>query len=547
MPRDSDDRQQDVPSVAPGVQQTRLMLATIARRAEAFRLAKRVDLSPRHMPANYLKIFLASLYDAAEMYKKLPTYAQMFAYVDSKIASLGAVVSEDDTAQLDELLDDVYRQIKSEDLDVAIAGKTISKVIEMSIGNEVVAAIHRGTALSSIMESAQSKVRAADAAAVGTLAQPFPKDETVSDLVQLVKTETGCPFFDKYMDGFVAGEVYGVCAPWAVGKTLLTVQLAASRAEAAYAAWRIDGQKGRIPTIYIAVWEEELSSLRIRFMSNMARIDKTLLEEGRLDKLSTCEDPSTYKPYERKRAADLAKAGVKLLGEKERIARAKRIINSCVRFVDFTGADQALFEHAKHMGKGLARVIEADQAANGEPGVGLVIIDHANAAADTACDLNNLQADRHKRHLIGGFPRQVKQMIANRFGCAAWIMHQLKAEHNSRAAGVAPKASETAEAKNFFEYCNFGFMLGTKTKDELAILTCVKARRKGAYPDTILRINGALQRAEDTQGQFCVAHNKIMSITEARSVSEPENNTDEGEDGFYDDDNDSGSQRDVGL
>lgn len=195
--------------------------------------------------------------------------------------------------------------------------------------------------------------------------------------------------------------------------------------------------------------------------------------------------------------------------------------------MDFTGAKPEYASQAADMARGLAEIINADQEEQGRPGVSMVVIDYAGAAADRYCEANNLQPDRVMRHLIGRFPMRVKNQIAVPFFCPVWIMHQLNAKANERSAGQVPKPTDVSEAKNFSENMAYTFMLGTKTKDHLAMLTNAKQRRSEARQDRVVRIDGKFSRIIDAGDEFRNDNGKIIPLSHYRALVDPTDDEDD--------------------
>jgi len=214
-------------------------------------------------------------------------------------------------------------------------------------------------------------------------------------------------------------------------------------------------------------------------------------------------------------------------GERERIRNARDIINRFIRVVDFVGGNPALRKFATQGARGLAAAIEADQMANDSPGVSLVVGDHANAAAQRKIDEEGLNADRSKRHILSALPLGLKSEIAAPFKCPVWIMHQLDTKSNQRAVGVVPKASDTAEAKNFNEYCDFAFLVGTKTLDGLCVLADGKARRAERQRETIVFVNGQLCRFEPTDNKYRLDRQQIVPREEFAKYADDDDDADD--------------------
>jgi hypothetical protein len=367
--------------------------------------------------------------------------------------------------------------------------------------------------LPELLRESQKQVEMVHSVSSGRI--PLLFADGLGGMEPLDKVSTGLPFFDKYMNGGqVDGEIYGFLGPYGTCKTLLGVQLCMERAK-----WEqsMRGDEDKAPRVYLVAYEETMKSLKVRCLSYVAGIPRDTLEQFDINKLSTSEN---LKPYEKKRYASQIANGKKVLGETERLEKAYRIINRNVRVIDFTGSNPDFAADSGNMATGIANVIRNDQMMDDNPGVSMVAVDYAGAAAHRSCVRNNLNPDRLLRHLVGSMPMALKAEVAAPFDCPVWVLHQLTAEVNSRAPGVAPKSTDSAEAKNFFENCDFGFMVGSKAADGHVVLTNHKFRRSEKRPDVVLFIDGAFCAVRDTEGEYIIQDKKIVNAAEYRNIAD---------------------------
>jgi hypothetical protein len=266
-------------------------------------------------------------------------------------------------------------------------------------------------------------------------------------------------------------------------------------------------------------YEEELALVRPRFLSYAANCHKDLIAEGKWSEMSTMKKKN-YKPYEKTRYKSMFDRNVKVPGELERVNTAKTQLNKNMRVVDFSGRDRNMFELSGEMENGIAKAIEKHQQSAGNPGVAMIAIDYAGAAADRHCQVYNKDPDRHLRHLLGRFPLRVSNSIAKKFDCPVWIFHQMDTKANARKAGVVPAITDVSEAKNFMENCVYGFMVGTQTKDHLAVMACVKQRRSGKREPIVIKIDGAFGRVLGTDGAYRIDRGRIVSTKDLNKVSD---------------------------
>jgi hypothetical protein len=313
-----------------------------------------------------------------------------------------------------------------------------------------------------------------------------------------------------------AGEVNGFCGPYGSCKTTLGIMLAVEGARISLRKWREGGSVGLPQRVYYFSWEEDLNQLRPRVISYAAGIQRRSLEgEDFFKKLSRSE-LSDLKPYEKQLYRDQIAAGI-IQGEYDRQKAAMLEMNHCLRVIDFSGGEPKYQRMSGLMVDGVATAINIDQQADNNPGVALVVIDYAGAAAERCIASGNaLRTDL--RHLVGKMPLNIKNQIAAPMKCKVWVLHQLGTEANSRDAGVAPKSTDTAEAKNFFENVNFGFMVGKPKKDGCTVLTNGKQRRAQRRDDMVIQIDGGLSRVLDVSSRFQIDNNLIVDKREAGQV-----------------------------
>lgn len=382
-----------------------------------------------------------------------------------------------------------------------------------------------GVDLTSVVETLNAEHDKIRSVAASGLKPPFPA--ALEQIKPLRKISTGCSHLDYYMGGQAANEVYGFLAPYGGGKTTQAVQLCVESCLFEHARQNIARAFGvpyRPKVVYFVTYEEDLASLRHRFLTYAALVDKNSIEDGLWDDMSR-QEKQNYKPYEQEMFSWDSDAEP-MPGEWERLHVAMKLLNQRLRIIDFTGARPEYAAQAADLARGLAEVIAADQEEQDNPGVAMLVMDYAGAAADRHCEYTGSSPDKAMRHFIGRLPHRVKNHIAVPFACPVWIMHQLSTKANERGAGHVPKPTDVSEAKNFFENMNYGFMLGTKTKDQLAILTNGKQRRSEARQDKVVRIDGKFSRILDTNHDYRIDQGKIVPAKDYALVAEDDDDDD---------------------
>jgi hypothetical protein len=347
-------------------------------------------------------------------------------------------------------------------------------------------------------------------------AQPFfPVNP--ADMPPTVIETTGLVWLDSFMNGgMTRREVYGFLGPYGSCKTTLSVMLCVNRArfdQSKYAA------NEPLPLVYLVAWEEEREQLQFRGMSYAARIHKESLVGA--DWYSSLSTTGNYKQYEIEKLLPPME-GKELPGEKQRLHAAIEQLNKNMVSLDFTGADKTYRDLSCNMVPGVAAAIEADQAARGNPGVSLIVMDYAGAAAKKHVSKTGQDADRMLRHVIGDMPLTAKWELAIPFDCPVWIMHQMGTEAQSKGAAVLPKATDAAESRNFLENLNFGFMLGTVTDENTCAIVARKQRRAARAPYKILKISGEFASVSDVSKEYSISAGGITKKGFGEEIADDE-------------------------
>lgn len=447
-------------------------------------------------------------------YERLPPTDIMIAEVNAWLERNQADIQTDDLAEVERIMA-LAVEMKPSDRKAnrqkttSYAKRFLEQALQSNLSRSV--ATPGVVDLPALLLQYSSQAEAVSVLDSGALSKPFP--DQLETITPLSTHTTGCTFFDGYMNGGQAGgEVYGFAAPYGVCKTTVACQLACNALRHAQAEFHAGVTKAP-KVVYFVTYEEPLELLRPRFLSYMAGCDKNPIEAGEWDKLSRTERRD-YKPYERYRYKAQLAAKIPIPGEYERVNVARAQMNVNLRLLDFSGADQTLYEASSEMEMGIRRVIQQDQSRCGEPGVALVLVDYVGAAADRRCQVKNLDPDRALRHLIGRFPGRLGNSVAKYWKCPVWAFHQLNTLANAKKPGVAPLISDAGEAKSFMENCVFGFMVGTQTLDALAVLTCVKQRRARKLPDMVIKIDGQFAQVLNTEGAYRIDRGKIISAAD---------------------------------
>lgn len=458
----------------------------------------------------------AAVTDFYKRFNKLPTRETLAAEFESRL-ELTEDLKPEDFNELSEFMEYAF-DVPEAELEADVALSYVSQMLDEQIQKDMLDELCGGVVvdLPMLLQQKKEVSEAVKSLTNGLLDEPFP--ENPEDIKPLIIEPTGVSFLDLFMNGGMARkEVNGFCGPYGSCKTTLGVMLAVERARHMLSAWRLAGSVGKPQRVYFVSYEEEKEQLQPRFISYAASIHRRSLEGNDYrDKLSRT-DMRNVKDYERSLFKNQI-ANEIYEGEYDRMKYAMQELNQNLRIVDFSGYDESLRDAASRMVEGIVETIKRDQEKSGNPGVALVVVDYAGAAAERAITTRNLDR-KDTRHLVGRFPLNLKTGLAVPFDCQVWCLHQLGTEANSREAGVAPKSTDAAEARNFFENVNFGFMVGKPTTEGMTVLTCGKQRRAERKEDIVIKIEGALSRVQDASKHYMINQRTIVSRADAGRIA----------------------------
>lgn len=498
--------------------QKQLMLAVLLRRERAFKSVGD-RLSPDSFPEDNkeLRLTWAVALDHYNTYEEVPSRETLLTEIEARLEEDPDYLTEDQIDALNDFVEMAY-EIPRKELNVRVATRYVQQLLEETLNAKIFADVS-GNLIADLPAALAEHAKAAakiQAIQSGPVSKPFP--DNPEDLKPVITETTGFKVFDRYMNGGTAsGEVIGFCGPYGSCKTTTAIMLGVTRAKWEYTRWLLSNKTGPLRTVYYVSWEESLTDIRLRLLCCAAQIHKDSLSgEDYLSRMSTSEN---LKPYEKKMFRAMIARGEKVPGERERMLDAMRQLNHNLRVLDFSGAVPEHREPAANMAKGLAAVIENDQLLKKNAGVSMVLCDYAGAAAETAIQYHGWDHSSKLRHLVGKFPMNLKNMVAAPFDCPVWVFHQLGTEANSRPDGVAPKVTDAAEARNFYENVNFGFMVGVPTKEHIVVLTNGKQRRAARQADTLLKIDGAFCLVRETN-KYTIEGGKIVSVSHQQRVAD---------------------------
>lgn len=490
--------------------QKHYLFAVILRDKQSFRLAKsKLDPARFSSGANApMSVVWQTAVEYHERYNKLANYDQLLLGVEAKIMEDDSF-DDDDVEAISLLLRKAWA-IERKNFNRQQAADYLRFFMEELVQDQMAEELMSDplSDLQSLLSSRAMELSDLRSMSGGPLDEPFPAG--YEKKITLHVEPTGLPFVDVFLNGgTVAREVYGFVGPIGSCKTTLSVMLAVLRAQHLQELWEANGSPpGQLPIVYLVAWEEPLASLRMRALGFSAEVSRRSMESG---KYSTSKE---LKPYEKQMFRAQLSAGVPVLGEQERVNAAAMRLNRNLRFVDFTGGTPELKSLAGDFVEGVTAIIDQDQHLRDDPGVGGVYLDYAKAAALKHCIAHSLDETRKLRHLLSSMPLSVKTHIAEKYGTAVWIMHQLSTEAGSRAPGVEPKPTDTMEAKNFFENVDFGLMVGTVSRENLCQFVGAKTRRAERRKPEIVHVDGDMFRVNATGERFVVHGGSIVAANQ---------------------------------
>lgn len=332
------------------------------------------------------------------------------------------------------------------------------------------------------------------------------------EMPEIIKT--GVPFLDDQVfrngNGCQAGKVYGLFGPWGSFKTGLGVQICVSAAEAQL-------QKEKPGLIVYCVYEGGEQEIRNRAIAAGAEMPKETVEAYfRSDcnpiHLSTRH---SLKEYEVRRYDECGRPHAARLGELERLqALQSRMSNLFIK--DMSGPDKNPGAGSGYIPE-IVATLERLESDTGQP-IRMVVIDYAKEVARRYLNATKKRPEE-LRHLLSNMTQLVRMTIANRFGCAVWLLQQLNAQANKKAVGAAQHHADSGEAGDFAENLWYAITISSvdwsanrESGDGMLQLNVTKSR------DSAGQVEPMVLRLDRTYSKL-VSDNNFVSGFNGRIVS----------------------------
>ena len=317
----------------------------------------------------------------------------------------------------------------------------------------------------------------------------------------------GRSFFDAYLDGGICRqEVLTFMAPYGTAKTLLAVDIAACQGE----YWLSQHRQNLTPSlglVFYFSYEEPLSELQIRLISNAAQIPRNRVKGKLANTLAKREDG--LQEYERELFASQIRSGIPVPGEYERLTAARARTTNVI-FKDMTGLEKG---ESSKVGTGLYTEIyrsicktteayEKKHKVKAHPA--MVIVDYADAAIERYVHAKGLDPIKAPYPIRSSFIYNFKNQVLYPLNAAGFVLNQLSGEENAKAPGVPAHHTGAKGAKNFAENANFAIQMSNPRPDGLAVIACTKARRNAQMPHRVVEIQGRFGRVLDVDDRWTI-------------------------------------------
>lgn len=475
--------------------EVRMMLLYLARSTPTL-MSARQELTPElfsPVVEGGPLLFLTALYSYHDAYQATPPSVLLVQEVERAFARLGATLpagSREWAVEAAQLVDDpgvVTAILANEQAGVdllyrflyeRLVAAKLRHVISQTPGHLVLSNV---AGVLSDMTGLVDRVQAVRTPSASML---FPDAGITVEMPDVIPTGVGFLDDDILEGGPQAGKVYALFGPWGSFKTGLAVQMAVSAAERQLASER----PGLV--VYF-VYEGGEHEIRIRGIAAASDMPKRAVEDyfrggGAGGILST---RTTLKEYETRRYDQAQTPPEARLGEYERMALARQRMTH-LRIKDMSGPKDNPSAGSGYMPEVVA-TLDRITRESGLP-IRMVIVDYAKRMAKRHLEAHKKRMD-DLRHYVGDLPDLFRRHVAERFGCAVWLLQQLNPGANKKAPGAAQHHADSSEAGDFGENVWYAITLSSvdRANNHTVQVNATKVRDSAGPPTGIVtRIDG---------------------------------------------------------
>lgn len=358
------------------------------------------------------------------------------------------------------------------------------------------------TSLGPMLDSYQEKAASIESLTTEKTSVAFPEGWDKTAGIKIYSTSIDC--LDKFTNnGDAAGEVYGLMGPFGSCKTTVAVMRAVEAARTSHAMENSPDWDGVTRLSFMFSYEARLDELRQRIISYAAGIPRDSVESMGTTGKEMLSTAQSLKPYELADQHTSVETGSLVQGEQERMDEVIPWLNKYLRIIDMTGHA----EGNKGAGNGYIEEIAAkiknellsETDLKLQPFV--VVVDYVGIMCKRYLAAKN-KDESQLTNLVTAAGGRAANLIAKRFNCAVWLLHQLNGESNSKSAGTMNKHTDAANSKSFAENLDFAIQFGTPTIDGLCQVVCTKHRRFKAMPPMVIRIVGEFNKIEPADSKY---------------------------------------------
>jgi len=329
----------------------------------------------------------------------------------------------------------------------------------------------------------------------------------------IVRFPTGASWIDNRLGGHACGDVNGVIGVFGGGKTTTGTMLTVNAAD--YFRSRVLEDPGSRPKVAVFLTYEEhpARDVRPRLFCAAASIWKETVEE--MTSFDDLSRTGNLRDYERKWWDEQGVTDPALrLGERERLQAAASRLNAHIRIEDMRAPGRG--------GGGVPEIVGRLESLRQtkQVDIGLVVIDYVNAMARRRLKHTGAELDKKMRAEVVGLPEDIKQQVAERYGCPVWLLQQYNAEANKKSAGAKMHIADSAESRMFGENLAFCIGIGVFDPDtKVGQAHFVKARRRGVQGTScFIQLIGELGQIRDVDDDYVVSGNRIIARRDASMI-----------------------------